>query len=440
MDKNKPGILIQLHLRCERLRRCDTFSKSDPYVVLLWPQHGELVRTGQEYVGMQELGRTETIENSHSPTFATPIRAEYFFEERQEVLVEVRDDDGNGTYDVVGRAEVTLAQLITTWPPGSTCSDAIELTHGKSHSKAGVMYAHTEEIMTKVRPQAGQHPKTSTALPADARLCLRISGQKLAAKDSMFKTLGRPSSDPYCVVSRAINGDTTTLVELGRTNILKRNLNPHWDDLLIEANLDSLAGGQLYFKVWDKDTFSKDDLIGETQVPLSVAPLLECSTAGLSTEGAPLTLHDTTKVSSRCQQLSQGTVAVTAWLSTSHGRIACTAGPSELLAISESRNLVRERSDSWGNGSVQFTDLTAPHPGSLSRTSREHYHLVSPLPHLRDGAGAHAYPMMPPSLSLMMALGAGLQLETSCAIDYTGSNGSMHSVSGPTDNPYQVWW
>jgi hypothetical protein len=120
MDKNKPGILIQLHLRCERLRRCDTFSKSDPYVVLLWPQHGELVRTGQEYVGMQELGRTETIENSHSPTFATPIRAEYFFEERQEVLVEVRDDDGNGTYDVVGRAEVTLAQLITTWPPGST--------------------------------------------------------------------------------------------------------------------------------------------------------------------------------------------------------------------------------------------------------------------------------------------------------------------------------
>jgi hypothetical protein len=65
---------------------------------------------------------------------------------------------------------------------------------------------------------------------------------------------------------------------------------------------------------------------------------------------------------------------------------------------------------------------------------------VSPLPHLRDGAGAHAYPMMPPSLSLMMALGAGLQLETSCAIDYTGSNGSMHSVSGPTDNPYQVWW
>jgi len=38
--------------------------------------------------------------------------------------------------------------------------------------------------------------------------------------------------------------------------------------VVIEAGLDSLAGGQLFFTVWDKGTFSKDDLIGETQVPI----------------------------------------------------------------------------------------------------------------------------------------------------------------------------
>ena len=38
--------------------------------------------------------------------------------------------------------------------------------------------------------------------------------------------------------------------------------------MVIEAGLDSLAGGQLFFTVWDKGTFSKDDLIGETQVPI----------------------------------------------------------------------------------------------------------------------------------------------------------------------------
>ena len=31
--------------------------------------------------------------------------------------------------------------------------------------------------------------------------------------------------------------------------------------MVIEAGLDSLAGGQLFFTVWDKGTFSKDDLM-----------------------------------------------------------------------------------------------------------------------------------------------------------------------------------
>ena len=53
----------------------DVFSKSDPMVVIYLKPFG-----AQQY---QEIGRTEAIQNTLNPKFATKVKITYLFEEAQ---------------------------------------------------------------------------------------------------------------------------------------------------------------------------------------------------------------------------------------------------------------------------------------------------------------------------------------------------------------------
>lgn len=68
----------------------DTFSKSDPYVILYVQRNNKWA----------EYGRTETIMDNLNPNFSKTFIIEYFFECKQPLRFEVNDYDGKNSFDV----------------------------------------------------------------------------------------------------------------------------------------------------------------------------------------------------------------------------------------------------------------------------------------------------------------------------------------------------
>lgn len=71
----------------ENLPNLDTFSKTDPFIVLF-----ELKKQGNRNMKVQ-LGRTECIFDNLNPHFVTNFEVDYMFEENQSFLVESYDMD-----------------------------------------------------------------------------------------------------------------------------------------------------------------------------------------------------------------------------------------------------------------------------------------------------------------------------------------------------------
>lgn len=78
---------VELFISCRNLKDKDVFSKSDPYAVLSMKKGN----TNQ----FLSLGRTETLKDNLNPNFKTSFNVDYIFQIKQELIVEVRDDDGS---------------------------------------------------------------------------------------------------------------------------------------------------------------------------------------------------------------------------------------------------------------------------------------------------------------------------------------------------------
>jgi Ca2+-dependent lipid-binding protein len=59
---------VELVVSCKNLRNADTFSKSDPFVVMF---------TADDRGGWKEFGRTETIDDNLNPEFAKKFTINY---------------------------------------------------------------------------------------------------------------------------------------------------------------------------------------------------------------------------------------------------------------------------------------------------------------------------------------------------------------------------
>ncbi|RWR81840.1 putative ADP-ribosylation factor GTPase-activating protein AGD13 [Cinnamomum micranthum f. kanehirae] len=87
-----------------------------------------------------------------------------------------------------------------------------------------------------------------------------IEGRNLAVRDFL-------SSDPYVVVSIG--------QQKAQTTVMKSNLNPVWkEDLMLSVPQNY---GALKLQVFDHDTFSADDIMGEAEV--DIQPLVTAATA-----------------------------------------------------------------------------------------------------------------------------------------------------------------
>jgi Ca2+-dependent lipid-binding protein len=105
MASRKLETPVNLYISCEDLRDADLTSKSDPRVTVMHHErHSDTWR---------EVGRTEVVKNSLNPSFATPIKVTYSFEEVQKLKFRVDDVDPDLLRDtVLGLAETTLGSLV----------------------------------------------------------------------------------------------------------------------------------------------------------------------------------------------------------------------------------------------------------------------------------------------------------------------------------------
>lgn len=99
---HEPSEIVNLFFSGKKLRDLDTFSKSDPYIVLF-----QVLQNGTK----SKIGRTETIQDNLNPDFEVSFPVEYFFERDQKFYVEVYDDDG-GKDDLIGVADFSLGEIL----------------------------------------------------------------------------------------------------------------------------------------------------------------------------------------------------------------------------------------------------------------------------------------------------------------------------------------
>lgn len=75
---------LSLRFKCNNLPNLDKGSKTDAFIVLYLDKGSQ---------GLFKLGQTELIADNLDPEFVTSITVDYYFEEQQNMILEVYDAD-----------------------------------------------------------------------------------------------------------------------------------------------------------------------------------------------------------------------------------------------------------------------------------------------------------------------------------------------------------
>jgi len=221
------GSKIELSLYATNLKDMDVFSKSDPRCVLFEKRSGNWV----------EIDRTETISNNLNPKWEKKFYLNYNPQCPQELKFEIYDWDTNSTQlnrqDFLGRTEISLGTILTS--PGRQLSSFLKDGGG------GKITILSEEI----NPNAG------------GRVSLQLAGHKLDRMDFLG------SSDPYYLLSKKMQNGQWALVY--KSEVIKNNCSPKWK--VMDKSLAEICNGdyqrELKIEIFDYDSTSKDDIIGE---------------------------------------------------------------------------------------------------------------------------------------------------------------------------------
>jgi len=113
MAENRNYQEVEIYLSGHDFPKLDTFSKSDPFLVLY---------TKSQANHWREIGRTETIQDNHFPVFERRFKMQYIFEQEQNLRIEAYDEDSKSTdlrkHDYVGSVEFILGEVVHH--PGGT--------------------------------------------------------------------------------------------------------------------------------------------------------------------------------------------------------------------------------------------------------------------------------------------------------------------------------
>ncbi|XP_068197482.1 copine-9-like [Antennarius striatus] len=227
-----PATKIEVTVSCRSLLDVDTFSKSDPVVVLYLQAVGT-----KEW---REFGRTEVIDNTRNPDFVRKFVLNFFFEEKQNLRFDVYNVDSRSCNiskykDFLGQTFCTLGEII-----GSTGGRMERTLSGIPGKKCGVIIFAAEEL-------------SNCRDIATMQLC----ANKLDKKDFFGK------SDPFLVFFRSNEDGTFTICH--KTEVIKNTLNPVWQPFTIPVR--ALCNGDydrtVKIDVYDWDRDGSHDFIGE---------------------------------------------------------------------------------------------------------------------------------------------------------------------------------
>eukprot|EP00063_Salmo_salar_P027847 XP_014002682.1 PREDICTED: copine-9-like isoform X4 [Salmo salar] len=226
-----PATKIEVTVSCRDLLHVDTFSKSDPVVVLYLQGIGT-----KEW---REFGRTEVIDNTLNPNFVRKFFLDFFFEEKQNLRFDVYNVDSRSSniskFDFLGQTFCTLGEII-----GSTGGRLENSLSGIPGKKLGAIIFTAEEL-------------SNCRDIATMQLC----ANKLDKKDFFGK------SDPFLVFYRSNEDGTFTICH--KTEVVKNTLNPVWQPFTIPVR--ALCNGDydrtVKVDVYDWDRDGSHDFIGE---------------------------------------------------------------------------------------------------------------------------------------------------------------------------------
>ncbi|XP_072552669.1 copine-9 isoform X3 [Salminus brasiliensis] len=232
LHSSVPATKIEVTVSCRNLLDVDTFSKSDPVVVLYVQGIGT-----KEW---REFGRTEVIENTLNPDFVRKFVLDYFFEEKQNLRFDVYNVDSRSSNiskhkSFLGQTFCTLGEIIGS--AGARLERALSGIPGK---KCGNIIFTAEEL-------------SNCRDIATMQLC----ANKLDKKDFFGK------SDPFLVFYRSNEDGTFTICH--KTEVIKNTLNPVWQPFTIPVR--ALCNGDydrtVKVDVFDWDRDGSHDFIGE---------------------------------------------------------------------------------------------------------------------------------------------------------------------------------
>nr|XP_008103759.2 PREDICTED: copine-9 isoform X2 [Anolis carolinensis] len=227
-----PATKVELTVSCRNLLDLDTFSKSDP-IVILYIQ-------GTADKEWREFGRTEVIDNTLNPDFVRKFVLDYYFEEKQNLRFDVYNVDSKTCNlpkhkDFLGQVYVALGEVI-----GSQRGRLERPLAGVPGKKCGSILLSAEEL-------------------SNCRdiVTMQLCANKLDKKDFFGK------SDPFLVFYRSNEDGTFTICH--KTEVVKNNLNPVWQPFSIPVR--ALCNGDydrtVKIDVYDWDRDGSHDFIGE---------------------------------------------------------------------------------------------------------------------------------------------------------------------------------
>jgi len=263
---------VELSFACHHLSKLDTFSKSDPYVIVK-------IRDETGIEPWKQILKTETIKDNQNPKFKSTVIVDYYFERVQLLKFEVWDDDAHKP-DFQGDFECKLGEIVGA--RGQLITAVLkDVKH--SHRK-GSITVFAEEVYSP--PQFNFQQQASTIPPPSADLLTEIaqlqhqlqvtpptvtavaqhfrvkcSGKHLDKKDTFGK------SDPYFKIFRIREQESILVHE---SEVIMKTLDPEWK--ILDIDLQKLSNNDphrpLRFEVYDWDKHSEHDLIGvfETSV------------------------------------------------------------------------------------------------------------------------------------------------------------------------------
>lgn len=246
---------VEIQVTCKDLRTADTFSRSDPLVVLMQKDH----------TGWKEAGRTEVISNNESPSFVKKFRILYNFEVVQEFRLEVVDVDKNNeptNVDVrkcnkLGEVEFKLSDVLLA-PQRSL---VLRLLHTP---RASTIILVAEELSG-----------------AREVLTMQLAARGLTDVEVFSR------SDPFLEISKST--EAGTWLPVFKTEVVDSNLSPVWKEFKIKGT--QLNNGDpnrpLRIKVYDYEDSGKHHLLGEAETNALKLQELSQSGSWLQLTGGP---------------------------------------------------------------------------------------------------------------------------------------------------------